>query len=81
MRTLFALHRTLSALLAPFLAPASRTVDGNVWGENGCNDSLIRTVHTLIRMQDTLSRTKPSIRILEHFHAFPSDALGETCGA
>ena len=67
--------------MTPFLAPVSRTVDGNIWGENGCEDNFFRTRGTLIRAEDTLSRTEPSIRILEHCHAFPSDALGETCGA
>ena len=81
MRTLLALHRTLSALAAPFLAPALHTVDGNVRGEDGCEDNFIRTVDPFIRTRDTFSRTKPSIRILKHCHAFPSDALGETCGA
>ena len=76
-RTLFAPNEALSTLAAPFLAPVSRTVDGNVRGENGCED----TRGTFIRTQDTFSRTEPSIQILEHCHAFPSDALGETCGA
>ena len=80
-RTLFAPNKALSALAAPFLAPVSHTVDGYVWGENGCEDNFFRTLGTLICTKDTLSHTKPSIRILEHCHAFPSDALGETCGA
>ena len=80
-RTLFAPNEALSALAATFLAPASRTVDGNIRGENGCEYNFFRTCGTLIRAEDILSRTEPSIRILEHSHAFLSDALGETCGA
>ena len=60
-RTLFAPNEALSALAAPFLAPVSRTVDGYVWGKNGCEDTFIRTRGTLIRAQDILSHTKPSI--------------------
>ena len=80
-RTLFAPNEALSALAAPFLAPVSCTVDGNFRGKNGCEDTFIHTRGTLIRAEDILSRTKPSIRILEHCHALPSDALGETYGA
>ena len=81
VRTLFAPNEALSALAAPFLTPISCTVDGNVRGKNGCEDTFIRTRGTLIRAEDILSHTEPSIQILEHCHAFPSDALGETCGA
>ena len=81
MRTLFAPNGALSALVGPFLTPVSRTVDGNVWGENGCEDTFFRTHGTLIHTEDTFSRTKLSIQIWEHCHAFLSDALGETCGA
>ena len=80
-RTLFAPNEALSALVAPFLTPVLHTVDGNIQGKNGCEDTFIRTHGTLIRAQDILSRTEPSIQILEHCHAFLSDALGETCDA
>ena len=60
-RTLFAPNKALSALAAPFLTPVSRTVDGNIRGKNGCEDTFFRTCGTFIRTQDTFSRTKPSI--------------------
>ena len=80
-RTLFALNEVLSTLAAPFLALVSRTVDSNVRGENRCKDTFFRTRGTLICTKDTFSRTKLSIQIPWLHHAFPSDALGDTCGA
>ena len=70
-RTLFAPNQTLSAPVAPFLAPILCTVDGNVRGENGCEDTFIRTVHTLIHTKDTFSRTELSTQTLKLDHVCP----------
>ena len=69
-RPLFALNRTIFALATPFLALALRTVDGNVRGENECENNFIRTGPNQIRTEDTFIRTE-STRILLHHHACP----------
>ena len=52
--TRFALAVSLSAPAAPLLAPASHAVDGNIRGENGCEDNFIRTPGTFFRTEGPL---------------------------